>query len=139
MKTFMDFFNLSGAETNAPADPDPVTCYCNECRNVVVAGPDDLCQRCTAEWAQSYRVLHMAGRCTNGAESDHGTLRHAVEFSKFTAMCGAKPGPRSVGWTIPVETDVTCSRCLKAIENTNRRAALAAKQYTDHMKYTECK
>lgn len=103
-----------------PAEPaeavERVETYrCDECHSVDVAAAGDLCQRCADEWKQGYRVLQMAGRCANGAERDHGTLTHAVVFGSDNALCGAKPGRRSVGWVRPVGTVVTCPRCLKRL------------------------
>lgn len=61
----------------------------------------------------------LAGRCTDGRELGRGTLVHAVDgtyrkdYNELhgTALCGAKPGRRSVGWSV-WGRDVTCQRCL---------------------------
>lgn len=58
----------------------------------------------------------LAGRCANGAEADGGRIYHAVVRGSWSALCGAKPGRRSAGWSsYPGET-VTCSRCAKRLE-----------------------
>jgi hypothetical protein len=43
---------------------------------------------------------------------------HAVKKSEISAICGAKPGRRSVGWspTPKANSVVTCPRCLKKLE-----------------------
>jgi hypothetical protein len=57
----------------------------------------------------------LTGRCMNGAERDHGTRAHAVPIGERKALCGAKPGRRSVGWSSYRESTVTCPRCLKKL------------------------
>jgi hypothetical protein len=63
----------------------------------------------------------LAGRCANGYERDQGTKVHALPYSKtlvqnadYTsrALCGAKPGARSAGWSCWGIRLVNCSRCL---------------------------
>lgn len=61
------------------------------------------------------QARRMAGQCTSGAERDGGKLFHAVARNK--ALCGAKPGRRSVGWSAHLGEKVTCPRCLKKMEN----------------------
>lgn len=62
----------------------------------------------------------LSGRCTDGRELGRGVLVHAVDgthredFNELhgTALCGAKPGRRSVGWSV-WGSSVTCQRCLR--------------------------
>lgn len=62
----------------------------------------------------------LSGRCANERELGRGVLVHAVDGVLRTdqgslhgrALCGAKPGPRSVGWTTGF-TEVTCPTCLR--------------------------
>ena len=62
----------------------------------------------------------LAGRCADGRELGQGSRVHAVngtlrtDYNELhgTALCGAKPGRRSVGWTVaPPATEVNCPRC----------------------------
>ena len=70
----------------------------------------------------------LSGRCANGFERGTGALIHAIDYGAvrlddyFTgpAVCGAKPGRRSSGWSIRYPGAITCRRCLKRL-----RAALA--------------
>ena len=63
-----------------------------------------------------YKKLMLTGRCVNGRESDRGTVVHAVVGGSYgTALCGKKPGPRSNGFSIYEEDEVTCHKCLKAL------------------------
>lgn len=55
----------------------------------------------------------LAGRCANGAERDGGTIWHAVPATSYSALCGAKPGRRSAGWSMRLGDVVTCERCLR--------------------------
>ncbi len=71
----------------------------------------------------------MQGRLCNEFQGGHGKRYHAVpleegetqetkiSYTKRKAMCGAKPGPRSVGWaTEDKGAEVNCPRCLKKLE-----------------------
>jgi hypothetical protein len=60
------------------------------------------------------KFLRLAGRCANGAERDSGSKYHAVRGN--VALCGAKPGPRSAGWSTYPGEAVTCPRCLTKLE-----------------------
>lgn len=58
------------------------------------------------------------GRCSNGAERDHGSVRHAMDAERYhwgamgKALCGAQPGRRSVGFVSDEgRTEITCARC----------------------------
>ena len=60
---------------------------------------------------------YKIGMCANGAERDGGYVRHAILKSGWTAVCGAKPGRSSAGWSHedePLEK-VSCPRCLKKL------------------------
>ena len=79
------------------------------------------CEVCAQEVAQGYIVRSLAGRCSNGAERDHGTLFHAIRLENNTptyrAICGAEPGKRSAGWSMyGIGKSVTCKRCLKKLD-----------------------
>lgn len=60
----------------------------------------------------------LNGRLANGWERDSGKLFHAVPLVIGIALCGAKPGRRSAGWSEnTIENDVvTCPRCLKKMK-----------------------
>lgn len=61
----------------------------------------------------------LSGRCATGAERGRGKLVHAVKGTAYPwyrpAMCGAKPGRLSAGWSEQVNEPVTCSKCLQLI------------------------
>jgi hypothetical protein len=61
-------------------------------------------------------ILRMTGRCRSGGDST-GTRYHAVPDGRpeswQLALCGAKPGERSNGWSTRIGDAVTCPRCLK--------------------------
>jgi hypothetical protein len=75
-----------------------------------------------------YKPRMMQGRLTNGAQADHGKLVHAVDIEGkkvphnnqlgyrwiYPALCGRKPGAKSVGWSTP-EGVVNCPKCLKKL------------------------
>lgn len=68
----------------------------------------------------NYCATHKTGRCANGGERDRGAVLHAVERGADleAALCGAKPGRRSAGWSItqlPL-AKVSCPRCLVRVE-----------------------
>lgn len=66
-------------------------------------------------------IASLAGRCTSGQELGQGTRNHAVNgvlneaWGELhgIALCGAKPGVRSVGWSLRDEEDVSCPKCIK--------------------------
>jgi hypothetical protein len=66
----------------------------------------------------------LAGRCSDGWERGQGTKVHALENplqpNQWTiygdALCKATPGRKSVGWTPMGDSNVTCPKCLRAIE-----------------------
>jgi hypothetical protein len=60
---------------------------------------------------------YLTGRGRTGSDS-MGTLVHAVEsvdgeLCFETAVCGARPGKRSNGWSDYRPARVTCPKCLK--------------------------
>lgn len=68
----------------------------------------------------------LAGRCANGYERGRGFRVHAVPRSNelerngyclTRALCGAKPGPRSAGWSYFGQRAVTCPRCAAKTPN----------------------
>lgn len=60
---------------------------------------------------------YKIGRCANGAERDGGYVRHAIEDGSWVALCKAKPGRGSAGWSHEAEPAdrVNCPRCLKLL------------------------
>lgn len=76
----------------------------------------------------------LAGRCTSGLEKGQGVVVHALQDPHRNqweiwgaALCKAKPGPRSVGWTELTDHAVTCAKCLRMISN-----AKLSRGGTDH-------
>jgi hypothetical protein len=64
-------------------------------------------------FARSERLM---GRCANGNEADRGRVFHVVaEGPDGKALCGAKGGARSVGWTGPGEEPASCPRRLASL------------------------
>jgi len=65
-------------------------------------------------------IWRLAGRCSNGFERDGGARFHAVPADDrgvaYVALCGAKPGRRSAGWSSYPGEAVTCPRCLRKLE-----------------------
>jgi len=111
----------------------------------------------------------LLGRLASGFESDKGKLIHALTrkiskrppcpYNDFgrkeihnddyyieVALCGAKPGRKSVGWDYS-ETVVTCEKCLKKINKepkmqqpTTRKEEIAhIKSMNDKLEKTEKK
>jgi hypothetical protein len=71
----------------------------------------------------AHTAASLAGRCANGYERDQGRRIHAVPttdallangYCTHRAACGAKPGPRSAGWSLRSGYTVSCPRCIKA-------------------------
>ena len=111
------------ARTPAPVVAETETKPTYHCRNcddwAVVENQNDICELCKMENERGYQAQMLAGRCANGAELDHGTRTHAVMITERFgfAVCGAKPGRRSVGWVSPYKSrEITCPRCLKKIQ-----------------------
>lgn len=71
----------------------------------------------------NYTAAKLAGRCSDGYERGQGMRVHALADARRpdattvygTALCGAKPGRRSVGWTPMDGTEITCPQCLKKL------------------------
>jgi hypothetical protein len=59
-------------------------------------------------------ILKLAGRCADGFERGKGSRYHAV--NGYVALCGAKPGRRSAGWSSHAGVAVTCPKCLRKLE-----------------------
>ena len=93
---------------------------CPNCYENDKAEGQPFCAECLRDNARGYQARSLAGRCSNGMELDHGKLYHAV-IADDRAMCGAKPGRRSVGWSSYRVDAVTCPRCLKKLAK--RKAA----------------
>lgn len=85
------------------------------------------------------RSAILLGRLCTGLESDHGSIVHAIvlkackrppcpyndfgrkvipndSYHREIALCGAKPGKSSVGWSYS-DLTVTCKHCLKHLNN----------------------
>ncbi len=61
------------------------------------------------------RAARLMGRCADGAERDSGRLVHALEIGSSKALCGAKAGRRSAGWSSWHVTEVTCRQCARGV------------------------
>ena len=62
----------------------------------------------------------LSGRARgNGADRDAGHLTHATMSNSYpnydAALCGKKPGPRSMGWQPAEQAPVTCEDCIEAL------------------------
>lgn len=62
------------------------------------------------------QYLRLAGRCADGAERGKGSLFHAVEIGKSAALCGAKPGRHSAGWSFSNGVVLTCQKCIRKLQ-----------------------
>lgn len=61
----------------------------------------------------------LTGRCSSGAERGRGVKFHAVSTGSSpwaTALCGARPGRLSAGWSEHLGDAVTCPRCTRKLE-----------------------
>lgn len=69
------------------------------------------------------RYATLTGRCWNGAERDHGRVVHVVDDDQIfgPALCGAKPGKRSNGWSEYPHEKPTCPRCIKKLEKAEKQ------------------
>lgn len=76
----------------------------------------------------------LAGRCASGRERGQGMRVHAVprsdelernDYCVTRALCGAKPGPRSAGWSYFGQRAVTCPRCATQAPNAAGQAPAA--------------
>ncbi len=66
-----------------------------------------------------YKAVRMLGRLRDGCERDGGVRYHALDLNRKggRALCGARPGQRSVGWADHPDamrevSETTCPRCL---------------------------
>jgi len=73
---------------------------------------------------KKYISVVKAGRLSDGFQRDHGVVRHAMAEEDYCwgthqkALCGTKPGKRSVGFVDdPDITVITCPRCIKILGN----------------------
>jgi hypothetical protein len=90
----------------------------------------------------------LLGRLSNGFQSDHGKLIHAVaelpakrppcpfndfgrkvipndNFTMQKGLCGAKPARRSVGWTFhEITEEINCPKCLARMERMKKKGEL---------------
>lgn len=60
-------------------------------------------------------VARLVGRCADGAQRGGGTRTHLVPMGTAfgRALCGAKPGRLSSGWSaVDGPETPTCPRCL---------------------------
>lgn len=73
----------------------------------------------------SLQPAKLAGRCADGMERGQGTKVHALANARRNAafgdvygdaLCGAKPGRRSVGWTALDGHAITCPRCRRKMQ-----------------------
>jgi len=88
---------------------------CQKCYVVIVKTDGDLCPICANENRLGYEIVQLTGRCATGEERGRGVLYHAVLPNGRAALCRAKPGIRSAGWSSHHGEEVTCPRCLKII------------------------
>lgn len=90
--------------------------FCSICRDVEVKDRRGHCGHCQKELEQGYMVRSLAGRARSGIDT-HGTLFHAIAFDQHIAFCGAKPGRRSIGWSLWGKgQDANCKRCLRKLD-----------------------
>ena len=71
----------------------------------------------------TYRARILTGRCRTGSERG-GTKAHAVagDSDWATALCGAKPGRLSNGWSDFRPTEITCPKCIAKLAKLNTEA-----------------
>lgn len=86
-------------------------------------GADGGTQGVTAHLFDGIRVLRLLGRCTDGAERGAGRHWHAVEGG--VALCGARYGRWSAGWTEYQGERVTCPKCLRKMAARYHQGLLA--------------
>jgi hypothetical protein len=73
------------------------------------------------------KSARMMGRLSSGAESDRGSVVHAVpdevrQYGPGRALCGAEPGRTSGGWDVDhaAGATVTCLRCASRMRSRAR-------------------
>jgi hypothetical protein len=62
----------------------------------------------------------MLGLCANGAQRGGGKAAHLVPEGSSKAVCGARPGRTSAGWSDPLEYKElarVCPKCLRALRD----------------------
>jgi hypothetical protein len=64
----------------------------------------------------AFAFLRLAGRCSDGFERGRGMKFHAVPQNQYRALCGARPGRLSAGWSDDAGERATCPRCLRKLE-----------------------
>lgn len=76
----------------------------------------------------AWRAAGMLGRLLSGNEGDRGRRLHAIpENDRGTwggtdpALCGARPGPRSVGWGDIEAKPADCPRCVAKLRKAGLR------------------
>ena len=68
------------------------------------------------------QVAAKMGTLSNGAQRNHGLVLHLVpgsvqHYGRGAALCGTKPGRRSIGWATDYEGQApTCKRCIAKAE-----------------------
>ena len=103
---------------STPGDDTPPPPACSRCHVTGrILNEKGICETCARTLERGYEISQLAGRCANGAERDHGVLFHARllredGYPEGKALCGAKPGKRSIGWSYHPGDEVTCERCL---------------------------
>ena len=92
-----------------------------------------------------FRIGQLIGRLSNGLQSDHGHIYHAVvrkmvkmekcpysnwgrdpiksqeKRERSVSLCGRRPGPKSIGWDFEnfssnLDNEVTCTKCKERLE-----------------------
>jgi hypothetical protein len=73
-----------------------------------------------------YEARMMMGRLASGLQGGHGVRVHAVEagttaaYCHGKAICGARPGRRSCGWSDVEKLPISCPKCqaklIRALE-----------------------
>ncbi len=72
------------------------------------------------------RLRYLQGRNANGAHRDAGTKIHALNGSERAALCGARPGRLSGGWSEPFQEspEISCQRCIKKFGKINEQTPM---------------
>ncbi len=117
--TFLEMLEAASAQYPPQADVTPVEPppTCARCRWSETLNDKGHCPDCQAAIDRGYDIVMLAGRCANGSELGKGVLFHAQRIGEYEAVCGAKPGRLSVGWSTwkPSTREVTCQKCLKKL------------------------
>ena len=78
---------------------------------VCTCGLPDGCE----DHSVTVKPRRLSGRCSSGSEGGGGTLFHAVAYR--VALCGARPGRQSAGWSHDKGVKVTCTKCLRLMRD----------------------